>query len=161
MICVKEVEDNLVLRGTVTISYAFLFSNFCLIIYLQETPKQGDSSNKQEIYFFTFLMFLILFIIFLVTSSSSSTLSYSCFREDKEERGASCVLEGFVELSRLWCWTITWLEREINYIATIATHYILASYTHLYLSIMVGVWVSELVGLPHIFVRQAGVSYSV
>jgi len=68
---------------------------------VQETPKQGDSSNKQEIYFFTFLMFFILLLIFLVTSSSSSTLSYSCFKEGKEERGTSCVLEGFVELSRL------------------------------------------------------------
>jgi len=71
-------------------------SQFCKI---QETPTQGDSSNKQEIYFFTFLMFFILLIIFHTSSSSSQ--SFSCFGEDNEERGTSCALEGFVELSRM------------------------------------------------------------
>jgi len=62
---------------------------------IQETPTQGGSSNKQEIYFFTFLM---LFILIMFHTSSQS---FSCFGEDNEARGTSCALEGFVELSRL------------------------------------------------------------
>merc|ERR1711909_54515 len=65
------------------------------------TPFIEDSitvcQDEHEIYFFTFLMFFILLIIFHTSLSSSQ--SFSCFGEDNEERGTSCALERFVELS--------------------------------------------------------------